>query len=149
MYIFDIDGTLADATHRLHHILGKEKKDWDAWDAETDKDAPIVPIIGILQALWNHGHEIMLLTGRNERVRKPTEKWLEDHNVHYHHLIMRPHGDHRDDTIVKLEQLEKFLEPYGDEKDQVVQTIFEDRRRLVVAFREAGYHVCQVDEGDF
>jgi hypothetical protein len=146
MYIFDIDGTLADATHRLHHILGKEKKDWDAWDAETDGDAPIVPIIGILQALYDHGHEIMLLTGRNERVRKPTEKWLKDHNIKYHNLIMRPHGDYRDDTIVKLEKLEEFLR---ENPTKYPHTIFEDRRRLVVAFREAGYHVCQVDEGDF
>lgn len=146
MYIFDIDGTLADATHRLHHILGKEVKDWDAWDSETDGDTPIIPIIGILQALWDHNHEIMLLTGRNERVRLQTENWLEQHNIWYDHLIMRQHGDHRDDNIVKLEALEKFLKENPDKK---VQTIFEDRRRLVVAFREAGYHVCQVDEGDF
>ena len=145
MYIFDIDGTLADATHRLHHILGKEKKDWDAWDAETDGDTPIVPIVGILQALYDHGHKIMLLTGRNERVRELTEQWLEDHNIHYHWLVMRPHGDRRDDTIVKLEQLEQFMRNRNDR----IQTIFEDRRRLVVAFREAGYHVCQVAEGDF
>lgn len=145
MYIFDIDGTLADATHRLHHILGKEKKDWDAWDAETDGDTPIVPIVGILQALYDHGHKIMLLTGRNERVRELTEQWLEDHNIHYHWLVMRPHGDRRDDTIVKLEQLEQFMR----NRDDRIQTIFEDRRRLVVAFREAGYHVCQVAEGDF
>lgn len=146
MYIFDIDGTLADATHRLHHILGKEKKDWDAWDAETDGDSPIVPIVGILQALYDHGHYIMLLTGRNERVREQTEKWLADHNIHYHWLIMRPHGDHRDDNIVKVELLYQFLE---DHPEQHPETIFEDRRRLVVAFREEGFHVCQVDEGDF
>lgn len=146
MYVFDIDGTLADATHRLHHILGKEVKDWDAWDAETHKDDPIIPVITIVQALWDQGYEIMLLTGRNERVREPTEQWLSDHNIHYHHLIMRPHGDHRDDTIVKLEKLYDFLEKYPEKS---VQTIFEDRRRLVVALREAGFHVCQVDEGDF
>lgn len=146
MYIFDIDGTLADATHRLHHILGKEKKDWDAWDAETDGDTPIVPIVGILQALWDHNYEIMLLTGRNERVRLMTENWLEQHNIWYDHLLMRQPNDHRDDTIIKLEALKDFLKANPDKK---VQTIFEDRRRLVVAFREAGYHVCQVDEGDF
>jgi phosphoglycolate phosphatase-like HAD superfamily hydrolase len=146
MYIFDIDGTLADATHRLHHILGKKKKDWDAWDADTDGDTPIIPIVGIIQALYDHSHDIMLLTGRNERVRELTEQWLADHNIRYHHLIMRPHKDHRDDTIVKLEQLNKFL---SENPDVEVQTIFEDRRRLVVAFREAGFHVCQVDEGNF
>lgn len=30
VYVFDIDGTLADLTHRLHHIQ-KQPKDWDAF----------------------------------------------------------------------------------------------------------------------
>ena len=148
MYIFDIDGTLADARHRLHHILGKPQgeKDWDSWDAETHKDDPIIPIITIANALWAQGQHILLLTGRNERVRKQTENWLYDHDVMYDDMIMRDYGDHRDDNIVKLEKLQEYLDENPTLK---VQTIFEDRRRLVVAFREAGYHVCQVDEGDF
>jgi len=32
IYIFDIDGTLADVSHRLHYITG-ETKDWDAFFA--------------------------------------------------------------------------------------------------------------------
>jgi len=146
MYIFDIDGTLADATHRLHHILGKEKKDWDSWDAETHKDDPIVPIIVILQTLYERGWEIMLLTGRNERTREHTEEWLRTHEVPYHHLLMRQWGDHRDDNVTKLEALKSFLETHPMKK---VQTIFEDRKRVAEAFRQAGYHVCHVAEGDF
>lgn len=43
-YIFDIDGTIADCSHRLHFITG-EHKNWDAfYDACLD-DAPINDVI--------------------------------------------------------------------------------------------------------
>lgn len=144
MYIFDIDGTLADPMERIHHIIGP-KKDWDTYDSLAHTDKPINAIITLAQVLYRAGYEIMLLTGRSERVRAATEKWLKEHGVPYTWLIMRGRNDHREDTIVKLENLDDFL----SEIPRQVQTIFEDRKRLAEAFRNAGYHVCHVAEGDF
>ena len=31
--VVDLDGTLADCTHRLHHIRGRRRKNWDAFFA--------------------------------------------------------------------------------------------------------------------
>ena len=45
-FIFDIDGTLADASHRLHHIQNGNK-DWDAFFAR----APARARNAILQVL--------------------------------------------------------------------------------------------------
>jgi hypothetical protein len=39
-YLFDFDGTLADCTHRLHHIKGS-RKNWRAFFAACSKDGPI------------------------------------------------------------------------------------------------------------
>lgn len=144
MYIFDIDGTLADPMERIHHIIGPQK-DWDTYDSLAHTDKPINAIITLAQVLYRAGYEIMLLTGRSERVRKETEAWLKEHNVPYNWLVMRGRNDRREDTIVKLENLDDFL----SEIPRKVQTIFEDRKRLAVAFREAGFHVCHVAEGDF
>jgi len=144
MYIFDIDGTLADPMERIHHIIG-QPKDWDTYDSLAHTDKPINPIITIANTLYCAGYEIMLLTGRGERVRETTVQWLREHCVRYHYLIMRGLDDQREDTIVKLENLAAFLEHTPRE----IQTIFEDRKRLAVAFRAAGYHVCHVAEGDF
>lgn len=144
MYIFDIDGTLADPSERIHHIIG-QPKDWDTYDALAHTDKPINAIITLAQVLYATGHEVMLLTGRSERVRQDTVDWLALHKVPYHYLLMRGEQDRREDTIVKLENLEQFLR----NRNRVIQTIFEDRKRLAVAFREAGYHVCHVAEGDF
>lgn len=144
MYIFDIDGTLADPMERIHHIIGPNK-DWDTYDSLAHTDKPINAIITLAQVLYQAGYEIMLLTGRSERVRHKTIEWLKTHGVPYHYLVMRAREDHREDTIVKLENLRDFLK----EIPRSVQTIFEDRKRLAEAFRAAGYHVCHVAEGDF
>lgn len=40
-YIFDIDGTIADLSHRLPHIQ-KEPKDWDAFFGCVADDAPML-----------------------------------------------------------------------------------------------------------
>jgi len=146
MYIFDIDGTLADCTHRLHHIIGNNK-DWNAFDAEGQKDTPIKPVIEICNALYDLGWDIILLTGRNERVRQCTEHWLKTYGVQYDQMLMRPLKDRREDTIVKLEVLNEYIAKGFPQTP--IQSIFEDRQRLVDMFRAEGYHVCQVAKGDF
>lgn len=42
--IIDIDGTLADCRHRLHHVLPGRKRDWDAFFGEMDDDDLIWPV---------------------------------------------------------------------------------------------------------
>ena len=147
MYIFDIDGTLANADHRLHHILDDPKNpDWDTFFSLTHLDAPILPIILITKVLWRCLETVVLLTGRNERCREETEEWMKRFEVPYDQLIMRPLHDHRPDHIVKLELLDKN---FTKEELSNIQTIFEDRKCVTEAFRARGYHVCQVAEGDY
>jgi hypothetical protein len=148
MYIFDIDGTLANCEHRLKHIIGP-KKNWAAFDREGHKDTPITPIVQICNAVYaTYTYPLVLLTGRGERTREDTLNWLAEHAVNYDFLIMRPEGDHRPDTIVKWEQFCKFMAVHKFDHSKV-QTIFEDRGRLVDMWRANGFHVCQVAEGDF
>lgn len=49
-YLFDIDGTLSDLTHRLHHIQ-KEPKDWNAFFDGCGDDAPIKHIVNLAISL--------------------------------------------------------------------------------------------------
>lgn len=42
--IVDIDGTVADLSHRIHFIEG-EKKDWDSFYNNVEKDKPIQHVI--------------------------------------------------------------------------------------------------------
>jgi len=65
--IFDIDGTLADCTHRLHFIQG-ETKDWEAFFAAAKYDRAINEMINFCITLGTV-HDIYLVTVRPDRTR--------------------------------------------------------------------------------
>lgn len=140
-YIFDIDGTLADCTHRLHHIQTKPK-DWRAFFAAVERDLPINHIVHLARAL-NYTHEVVFVSGRSDECRTATEAWLRRH-VFAAPLFMRKAGDYRDDSIVKMEIL-------ADVRAAGFEPImaFDDRDRVVAAWREAGIPCAQVAPGDF
>src|SRR4051812_20837075 len=93
--IVDIDGTLADMTHRIHHVKNGNH-DWDSFFAGVSGDAPIWPICNLVGVLWQH-YKIVLVSGRSDKTRADTEEWLNVNGVPYHDLFMRADGDYRPD----------------------------------------------------
>ena len=49
--VVDLDGTLADCTHRLHHIRGRGRKNWDAFFAGCHIDKPNPVVVALVKAL--------------------------------------------------------------------------------------------------
>ena len=140
LVVFDVDGTLADISHRVHFL---DNREWDAFFLACSLDEPIHEGLTALLSFYNAGHEIELWTGRPERVRDLTEKWLKLHAwpVRDWTLRMRRDGDRRPDTEVKPEYLEQCARrPF---------LIFEDRASMVREWRKRGLTVYQVAEGDF
>ncbi len=141
--IFDIDGTLADVEHRLHHLEG-EQKDWDGFFADMPKDPVIEPVARLAQIL----HEARGQSGRLDAVlivsarpdttqyRQMTETWLAANDIRYDRLYLRAAGDYRPDQIVKAELLERILND-GYEPFLVV----DDRPQVVAMWRSFGL-VC-------
>lgn len=147
IYIFDIDGTLADLTHRLHFIQNKPK-DWDSFFKAAVNDAPIFEVIRLAQILNGAGQQIYYFSGRSEEIRQDTLLWLTKHNLPQalnSHLYMRKAKDHREDNIVKAELLEEFLK----EPREPIGGVFDDRQQVVDMWRSKGYKVFQVAKGDF
>ncbi len=139
--IVDIDGTICDSSHRMHHIE-KDPKDWAAWYAGCIDDQPIEPILRLVKALsWDS--RIVLVTGRSDTARVQTEAWLEKHWVSHERLLMRREGDHRPDTVVKAEIYRKHFEPGR------VWLVLEDRARVVGMWRDLGLTCLQVRDGDY
>jgi phosphoglycolate phosphatase-like HAD superfamily hydrolase len=139
-YVFDLDGTLADLTHRRHLVEG-EVKDWDAFFAACSDDAPIEHALDLLANLqqWN---QVEIWSGRSDAVRAETEAWLVEHAIDPKLLTkMRKAGDHRPDDVLKRE----FLEDAPRRPD----IIFDDRKRVVDMWRSLGIPCFQVCEGDF
>jgi phosphoglycolate phosphatase-like HAD superfamily hydrolase len=150
-YIFDLDGTLCDITHRLHHIQ-KEPKDWPAFFDACVDDKPIEHIVSLLDAfheLQEHipgAPRVVFVSGRSDRVRQQTTEWLMEHLLldDKPRLYMRKDGDHRPDHIVKLELLAHIR---ADGFEPIMA--FDDRSSVVQAWRDAGIPCAQVAPGDF
>jgi len=148
--IFDLDGTLANIEHRLHHIRKKDdqgnklKPNWDQFHLDCVHDEPIWPIINIFRALRHQRHTIEIWSGRSDKVRAETVNWLEFHGIFADKLLMRMHGDHRPDHELKELWLDQLI-GIRDKPDLV----FDDRSRLVEMWRRNGIQCCQVAFGDF
>jgi len=139
--IFDIDGTLADVSERLHHIK-KKPKDWDAFFRGIPQDKAIRSMVRLCNILYSSGIKILLCTGRREKDRAETVKWLEQQGVNYHELILRPNGDRRSDVIVKREMLA------GLDKSKILFVV-EDRSGVVEMWRSEGLVCLQCAPGEF
>ena len=135
--IFDIDGTLSDPSQRLHFL---ENKDWDSFYEHCDED-PVISHVSFLAQELGKDHRIFILTGRPERVRKKTQKWLMEHCIPYDRLLMRKDGDHRPDYVIKAEMVDSLKLP--------IWLAIDDRDRVVKMFRDKGILCLQCKEGDY
>ena len=155
--VFDLDGTLADIRHRLHHIK-EGKPDWDAFYAACDKDTPMEYMMEVLVALQQYQHHVEIWSGRGEgefgENRDKTEIWLQKYlgdmlkkspvKFEMPGLKMKPYGDHTDDMDLKRKWLYELRSTGMN-----VDLAFEDRKRVVDMWREANVQCCQVAKGDF
>ena len=102
--ICDIDGTVANNDHRQHFLEGK--KDWDGFFSNLINDKPIHQIINKVKDLESQGNKIAFLTGRPERYRAETKRWLDIYFSFEYLLLMRKDNDRRDKQKIKLEIFE-------------------------------------------
>ena len=144
IYIFDIDGTLADLTHRLLFIQQKPAK-WKEFFEACPGDSPIPEIIKVAQALGAEGYDIVYSTGRSEDIRRLTDEWMDKYHLPVGEMFMRKSGDHREDNVVKSELLDNIIEIFGED----IAGVFEDRQQVVDMYRARGLRVFQVAPGNF
>jgi len=175
LYIFDLDGTLADLEHRRHFVEKpqctqcankswptgqpmkcvncaklKRKPDWDAFHAACVNDTPIQPVIRVLLNLATSEPaypDIWVWSGRMDTVRTQTEAWLEKHTPSWRIdvLRMRKAGDHTPDDQLK----ESWLHAMSPEDRARLVMVFDDRQRVVDMWRRNGVVCAQVAPGDF
>lgn len=149
LFIFDLDGTLADIRHRRHLVEG-ETKDWRGFFAACVDDAPMTSVIRTLQELRSAACDVWVWSGRSDEVREDTMRWIERHGVidgrtKRFQIRMRPAGDHQPDEKLKATWLESLAQ--CDRRRLVA--IFEDRDRMVKLWRDNGIQCYQVAPGDF
>ncbi|MCI0550262.1 MAG: polynucleotide kinase [Anaerolineae bacterium] len=139
--IFDIDGTLADVSERIHHVK-KKPKDWDAFFKGIPQDKAIQSMVRLCNILHSSGIRILLCSGRREQDRPKTIEWLAQQGVNYHELILRRDGDRRSDVIVKREMLS------GLDRSKILFVV-EDRSGVVEMWRSEGLVCLQCASSEF
>lgn len=144
--ICDLDGTLADCEHRVHHVKSKPKN-WDAFFAGVRDDGVNYPVLHVLDKFMNYEgwqYNVIFCSGRPERCRADTEWWLREVcGISDFILFMRKDGDFRADNIVKQEILDKHID-----KSRVL-FVLDDRQEVVDMWRRNGLTCFQVAEGNF
>jgi hypothetical protein len=90
------------------------------------------------------GHEIIVVSARNERHRTVTENSLNVAGVFRSALFLRPDGDFRTDSEFKQEVLDSLIA-----NDWKPDLVFDDRNQVVNMWRQNGLTCVQVAEGDF
>ena len=141
--LVDLDGTLCDVEHRVHHVQGKTKN-WKAFNELMVHDDLNHWCFELMEAMGDRGYKIIFVTGRGEPSRQPTENWLKKHNVKYEHLYMRGVLDQREDSDVKEEI-------YFQKIEQIYQVLFvvDDRKSVVERWRKLDLVCLQCAPGDF
>lgn len=114
LIICDIDGVLADCSHRLHYL---KEKNYDAfYGACMADDKAIKPGIVLYDLLgFDDDNPVyhIILTGRSQSTGNLTRLWLVDNSIYYDYLLMRRDGDYRPSPVVKVELLQKFFRSHG------------------------------------
>ncbi|NDG64820.1 MAG: hypothetical protein EBY29_15360, partial [Planctomycetes bacterium] len=75
--VFDMDGTLADCSHRLQYAQSKQ---WDEFHSRSKDDDVIVRVADLMVVLASVA-DIIILTGRPEKYRPVTQQWLDDYRT--------------------------------------------------------------------
>ena len=141
--IIDLDGTIANNTHRQHYIEG-DKKDWQSFNAAHVGDTLNTWCAEIMTNMGLNNYRIIIVSGRSDEFRNSTIQWLEYNTVPYDELYMRPAGDHRKDSVVKEEIYRSIIAPNYE-----VLFCIDDRQQVVDMWRSIGLVCLQCAKGDF
>lgn len=115
LYIFDIDGVVADISHRLHYMREKNYEKFYS-DEELAKDEEIAAGINLVNRLFESDNSfVVFMTGRPASTEVATWKWMAEHKVKHSQMgFFRADGDYRPSPIVKTEGVKQAIAEVKD-----------------------------------
>jgi len=119
-------------------MSGRGPFDWSRV-GEDALDEAIAKMVGIV---FDAGVRLILVSGRDEVCREETEEWLEESEINYHFLYMRPEGNNEDDRIIKRRIYEEKI------KDKFnILFVLDDRPKVIRMWKELGLKVLDCGNG--
>ncbi|MCK9898730.1 hypothetical protein MXD63_01355 [Frankia sp. Cpl3] len=135
--VIDVDGVVADVRHRLR-FLRVHPGDWDAFFAAADIDPPLAEGVELVRTLARD-HDVIWLTGRPERSRPATVRWLREQGLPVGEVRMRPDDDRQPARIFKRSELRRM----GARRR--VAVVVDDDPAVVELLRADGWPVLRAD----
>ncbi len=128
----------------------KRKKfipNWKAFFEACDEDERIDQTFIVIGCLfgwdyYDNDEDVHIWSGRCESVRDKTEKWLNDNNIAYNSLKMRPIGDSTPDDVLK----ERWLDDHIAGGGNPISFVVDDRPKVVRMWRRRGIFVFDVNQ---
>ncbi len=131
--ICDLDGTLA--------LMGKR----NPFDASKCEDDLLNHSVANFVQFLSLQYPIFYFSGRQEKDRDPTERWLAKHSISFHEkLVMRPTASMEKDVFVKEVMFEQHIRGKYN-----VHVVLDDRDQCVHLWRDLGLTCFQVADGNF
>lgn len=126
--ICDLDGTLA--------LFG----DANPYDRDFSQDEINKAVLILLS---RYGEDVIILSGRKERFRDVTERWLRYNGVLYKRLFMRADADNRKDVAVKEELYSQHIRGKYN-----VMLVIDDRLQVCRMWHRLGLPLFRVGDPD-
>lgn len=154
LVVFDLDGTLADCDHRLHHIrpdpshdpvTGKRvKRRYDLFHHACVDDTPIGPVCDFYKHfVADPDTTVVVLSGRDFATHDKTVNWFSQHGLPMPDELLLKTGDQNlPDVEQKRVAADRLEAKYG----KPIALVFEDRARVVQMWKDRGTFVFNVDQ---
>lgn len=130
MFVFDLEGTLSDFTHRLRYY---EEKSWPMWNLLFTEDLPREDMGVIFRLAKNSQVEVMILTSKEDCHRPMVVNWLIQNDLIPDHFMMKPTRDQRTSPEFKTDILLEMRKA-----GHPVSIVFDDRKDVIDALIQNG-----------
>jgi len=128
--IVDLDGTLTNLNGRSpfkYHL--------------SKYDLPQTKVIEYVRNYFINGIKVIILSGRGLSSEKITKSWLEEYDVPYTKLYLKPDKDFRPSSYYKKKILDDKILPYFN-----VIEILDDYKKNMIMFDDYGFNLTYIDE---
>ncbi len=141
--VLDLDGVIADASHRQRFLAAERSadKDWDGF-FHACVDDTVIPHGKALASSLSAELCVVILTARIHEIRAQTIAWLSDQRIRHDWLILRGPREGQPSTDWKQRQLSALME-----RGATIELCADDDPRNVEMMRGLGLATLYIPSG--
>ena len=149
IYIFDLDGTIIDSSHRAKYIDGI--LDLDDWIKRSDwnhiSQDTLLGLAFLINKVYRLGHRVEICTARGFDKKNPNDpnmRFLRENHIYYDNLMCREIGvDTVDHELKKLQCQHLFNFAWAKDKEKI---FYDDNPNNLIVLAELGATVKDARE---